>query len=300
MRKFARFASLLFVALSFSAQALWAGPPLVNLEGVGGVAFNPLAYPADSTGDKTHLASGKTDILGEPRFGSWYVNLHQPAAGGIDWSAIGAADTLFKRLEVSYGYEAVAVAGFATVHKSNLGAKLLLVPENALGTKFIPAVSAGLVYKSSSGISGPVKFDIGNAAFGGPGSKSIGTDYYVVATKLITQLPRPVLLSGGLLLTDGYATGVLGYDKTHRGTGFGNVDIVWPLGFATGFEYEQGAKFGEVAKAYRNPNYWDVHLAWFATPNISAVLAYVNAGSVKSTDYFGLGEGTVLSLQHTF
>jgi hypothetical protein len=300
MKKFSRFALLVVLALAVHAQSVWAGPPLVNLEGVGGIAFNPLAYPADSTGEKTHLQSGKTNVIGEPRLGAWYVNLHQPSSGGIDWTAIGAADTLFNRLEISYGYEAVAVAGFASVHKTNLGAKLLLVPENALGTKAIPAVSVGLIHKSSEGISGPVKFDIGKAAFGGPDTKSNGNDFYLVATKLITQLPRPVLLSGGLLLTDGYATGVLGYDKTTRGAGFGNVDIVWPLGFATGFEYQQGAKFGEVGKAYRNPNYYDVHLAWFATPNITAVLAYVNAGNAKSTDYFGLGAGTVLSLQHTF
>jgi hypothetical protein len=295
MRKFNLVALLVVLALAVQAQSLWAGPPLVNLEGVGGIAFNPLAYPADSTGDNTHLTSDKTDIIGEPRFGSWYVNLHQKS---IDWAAIGAADTLFKRLEVSYGYEAVAVAGTANVHKSNLGAKLLLLPENAFGTKAVPAVSVGIIHKSASGVAGNSKYEVGDLVAGwfGPNVKSEGNDFYVVATKLIPQLPRPVLLSAGLLATDGYATGVLGFDDKHKGTGFGNVDIVWPLGFTTGFEYQQGAKFSD----YKNPNYWDLHLAWFATPNITAVLAYVNAGDVKSTDYFGLGEGTVLSLQHTF
>jgi hypothetical protein len=115
-------------------------------------------------------------------------------------------------------------------------------------------------------------------------------------TKLITQLPRPVLLSAGALSTAGYATGVLGFDDSHKVVGFGNADVVLPAGFAVGYEIQQGAKFTN----YKNPNYWDAHLAWFATPNITAVLAYVNAGDVKSTGYFGLGEGTVLSLQHTF
>lgn len=294
MRKFTRLSSWLAVAfLSISTQAVWAGPPLVNLEGVGGIAFNPLAYPADSAGEKTHLTSGKTDILGEPRLGSWYVNLHQSS---IDWAALGVADTFFHRLEVSYGYEAVAVAGFASVHKHNLGAKLLLIPENAGGTKAVPAVSAGVIYKNASGIIGNNKFDIGKGAFGGPGSKSSSEDFYLVATKLVTQLPRPVLLSAGALSTAGYATGVLGFEDKHKTVGFGNIDVVLPAGFAVGYEVQQGAKF----TLYKNPTYWDAHLAWFATPSITAVLAYVNAGDVKSTSVNGLGTGTVLSLQHTF
>jgi hypothetical protein len=293
MRKFSRVALLVVLALAGQSKSLWAGPPLVNLEGVGGIAFNPLAYPADSAGEKTHLTSDKTDILGEPRFGSWYVNLHQSS---IDWSSIGAADTFFHRLEVSYGYEAVAVAGFASVHKHNLGAKLLLVPENAGGTKAVPAVSIGVVEKNASAIILNSKFDIGKAAFGGPDSKSSSPDFYLVATKLVTQTPRPVLLSAGALSTAGYATGVLGFDSKHKTVGFGNIDVVLPAGFAVGYEIQQGAKFS----VYKNPTYWDAHLAWFATPNITAVLAYVNAGDVKSTSVNGLGTGTVLSLQHTF
>ena len=308
MRKFKKLATFFVLALSLAARSAQAGPPLSNLEGVGGIAFNPLAYPANSTGEKSHLKSGSTEILGLPTFCAWYVNLHQPAVGGIDWSAVGVAETLFKRLELSYGYEAVAVAGFASVHKTSLGAKILLVPENALKTKALPAISVGAIYKSSKAIAGPLQAGIGEAAFGGPDTRSLGTDLYLVATKLITQLPRPVLVSAGVLATSGYATGVLGFDKTKRGTGFGNLDIVWPHGFATGFEYQQGAKFGAVGKAYRNPNYWDVHLAWFASPNITAVLAYVNAGDIKNSalgtgsgyDFVGLGEGTVLSLQHAF
>ena len=184
------------------------------------------------------------------------------------------------------------------VHITIGGDRFRVRLSNAFGTKAVPAVSVGIIHKSASGVAGNSKYEVGDLVAGwfGPNVKSEGNDFYVVATKLIPQLPRPVLLSAGLLATDGYATGVLGFDDKHKGTGFGNVDIVWPLGFTTGFEYQQGVKFSD----YKNPNYWDLHLAWFATPNITAVLAYVNAGDVKSTDYFGLGEGTVLSLQHTF
>ena len=45
---------LLFAALLLTAvfsKNVFAGPPFNNLEGVGGVAFNPLAYLAEGDSD---------------------------------------------------------------------------------------------------------------------------------------------------------------------------------------------------------------------------------------------------------
>ena len=103
MKKFSLFIALLALTVVFSIKNVFAGPPFNNLEGVGGVAFNPLAYLADS-GEK-FIKVGDTDIVAKPRFGAWYVSL--PDAK-IDWTAFGVATTLLKRLEISYGYENVA------------------------------------------------------------------------------------------------------------------------------------------------------------------------------------------------
>jgi hypothetical protein len=72
---------------------------------------------------------------------------------------------------------------------------------------------------------------------------------------------------------------------------------VIPLSFlAVGFEYKQGAEFD----AFKNANYWDAHLAYFANKNLTLVGAYVNAGDEKSTTTTGLGDGLVLSAQYAF
>ncbi|MFH1198743.1 MAG: hypothetical protein V1650_01060, partial [Candidatus Omnitrophota bacterium] len=126
---------------------VFAGPPFVNLEGVGGVAYNPLAYLADSGAEDSHFKIKGLDIIGKPRFGAWYVSLGEPS---IDWTNFGVADTLFKRLEVSYGYQVVAWVGHPTFRKNNIGAKLLVVPEDSFDTKFIPAFSIGSIYKATS------------------------------------------------------------------------------------------------------------------------------------------------------
>ncbi len=267
--------SLLTVVLL--ASSAFAGAPFNNLEGVGGVAFNPLAYLADS--GSGHLKIKDKEILGKPRFGAWYVNLDHVA---VDWTAIGVADTFFKRLELSYGFESVNQKNTTAKHKNNLGAKLLLLPENSFDKKFIPAVSAGAIYKHTSNV--------------GVDVDASGVDYYLVATKLLDKLPRPVLLSAGVLSTKGKTTGVFGYDKDRKETSFGNIDVILPLNFIAGFEYKQGARYSD----WKDANYWDAHLAWQANNNLTLIAAYVDAGDHTSTDETGLGNGVALSAQYSF
>jgi len=191
----------------------YAGVPLNNLEGVGGIAFNPLAYlvnagskwkketPKTETVEKPEEGSKKAydgfgllSKISKPQAGAWYVRLPQ---AHVDWTALGTAFSIGDRLEISYGWEAVAPHGASTIYKNNIGAKLLLIPENAGDHKFIPAVSIGNILKITDDVPS--------------GTKSVGDDIYLVATKLIKETPLPVLVSGGLIATNSRTTGVFGY-----------------------------------------------------------------------------------------
>ena len=282
MRKFNLVAALLVLVSLFAAQKVFAGPPFNNLEGVGGVAYNPLAYPADSGEDFVKV--GDTNILSKPRFGVWYVNLGDPK---IDWTNIGVASTLFKRLEISYGYQVVGWQDHPTFRKSNIGAKFLALPENSFDTKFIPAFSVGTIYKTTS--------PTGVHKLGLP-LRTSGQDWYAVATKTITQLPVPVILSGGVRSSQGYVTGVLGFHNKRKQTGFVNVDVVLPHGFVIGYEFKQGEQFSE----YKNANYWEAHLAWLANKNLTLIAAYTDTGAYGTSTRTGLGGGFVLSGQYAF
>ena len=273
---------VLAVAL-FAALGVQAGPPFNNLEGVGGVAFNPLAYTA---GQPSADTNGVSSWFSKPQVGSWYVRLGEK---NINWESFGVAETIGGRLELSYGYEAVRL-GTGTlgpgsspvdISKNNVGAKLLLIRENECDLPFVPAVSVGSIWRTTD--------------FNAVGPNRVGVDYYAVATKLITQTPVPVLLSGGLLDTDEEVTGVLGNNADHDLTWFGNVDII-PVSFlATGFEYKEGAKYDN----FKNANYWDAHVAWFVNPNLTLIGAYAYTGD-KDNPTFGLGSGFVLSAQYAF
>lgn len=291
MKKQTLLAALLFVAAGLLTGTAHAGPPFVNLEGVGGVAYNPLAYPA-ITPDK----EGSQDIAGKPRIGAWYVNLN---SADIDWGTIGIAETFFKRLEVSYGYESVNLgpnlyaldsnlsALGQNVHKHNVGAKLLLLEENSFDTPYVPAVSVGTIYKTTS---------FHHQKLGDPKTERDGFDAYLVATKLITQLPRPVLVSAGLLSTQGQVNGILGFNDERKQTFFGNIDVLPLDNLAVGFEYKQGARFS----SFKNEDYWNAHVAWLANRNLTLIVAYAGAGDRKSTSRVGLGGGAVVSAQYEF
>lgn len=279
MKRWKRFLILLVLTSGMSSRNVLAGAPFNNLEGVGGVAFNPLAWLADSGGDQGRWRVGRIDVAGKPRLGGWYVNLHD---AHVDWTSIGVAETFFKRVELSYGYQSINQEAATTRHKNNLGAKLLLFPENFAGKKFLPAISAGILFKHTSQ---PLS-----------GTHKNGQDFYIVATKLITQLPAPLLLSGGVLSTKGRVTGVFGFDQDRRTTGFGNVDLILPWKSIVGFEFKQGARYSQ----WKDADYWNTHLAWTPNNHLSLILAYVYAGDHKSSRRIGLGDGMVLSAQYSF
>jgi hypothetical protein len=264
-----------------------AGLPFTNLEGVGGAAFNPLAYPANPGSSWKDLPElGKW--IGKPQVGAWYVNLGE---SHIDWTSLGYAQTFFGRLELSYGYQVVSKDGWDNIKKDNFGAKLLLVEENSWDQEWFPAISVGAISKHTSD----------NPNRHADGVDSSGYDVYLVATKLIKQTPIPVLLSGGVLSTDSQTTGVLGYADDRDVTWFGNVDFVLTKDVAVGVEYKQGSDFSYKGTEWKDADYWDVHAAWFVNPNTTLVLAYVNAGDEDpSSSRVGLGEGVVLSLQYAF
>jgi len=282
MKKVSIVMAALALTVGMFTGSAQAGVPFINLEGVGGVAFNPLAYPAVTAPKKGEdgLKIGPVDI-GKPRIGVWYVNLND---SDIDWFTGGIAETFGNRLEVSYGYESVAVGAVGrNTHKNNVGAKVLLLEENSFGTKFIPAVSVGTIYKNTSLKTGPkVTQD--------------GLDYYVVATKLIPELPKPVLLSAGVLSTSGQVNGILGFNEQRKQTFFGNIDILPLPNIAIGFEFKQGALF----KTFKNANYFNAHVGWFVNPNLTLIAAYAHAGDTDSKTRAALSDGPVISIQYEF
>ena len=291
-------------AAALSGAAVYGGVPLNNLQGTGGIAFNPLAYTAGLPwdGDDTTNAVERTDsalngVVSRPQVGAWYVNLND---AGINWWAGSAALTFADRVEVSGGY------GFINAHKYgdksintyNVGAKVRFLDENAFDTAWVPALAVGGVWKyTDSRTVEAFRLD------------DNGFDGYVVASKLITQTPVPVLLSAGLLLSDEVVNGVVGHND-YDVVAFGNIDILPAENVAIGLEYKQGVDAGDTratgGHSIRNHDYWDAHVAWFVTKRLSLVAAFAETGDKDkfyrkgSVKNLGVGSGAVFSIQYQF
>ena len=280
----------ILAASVLSASAAYAGVPLNNLQGVGGIAFNPLAYTAGQPwdGGETNVFNG---IVSKPQVGGWYVNLSD---SDINWFAIGTAITFAERLEVSYGYGFTDAKkyGDKSIDSNNLGAKLRILDENAFDTQWVPAIAVGAVYKHTN-------TDLAGAF----GLDKDGFDYYAVASKLVKETPIPVLLSGGILYSDEVVNGVIGhghYDVSY----FANIDVLPSENIAVGFEYKSGVD--AETSGIRNHDYYDGHVAWFVTPQLTLVGAYAYTGDRDrfyrdgNPKNLGFGSGLVLSVQYQF
>ena len=280
----------ILAASVLSASAAYAGVPLNNLQGVGGIAFNPLAYTAGQPwdGGETNVLNG---IVSKPQVGGWYVNLSD---SDINWFAIGTAITFAERLEVSYGYGFTDAKkyGDKSIDSNNLGAKLRILDENAFETQWVPAIAVGAVYKHTN-------TDLAGAF----GLDKDGFDYYAVASKLVKETPIPVLLSLGILYSDEVVNGVIGhghYDVSY----FANIDVLPSENIAVGFEYKSGVD--AETSGIRNHDYYDGHVAWFVTPQLTLVGAYAYTGDRDrfyrdgNPKNLGFGSGLVLSVQYQF
>ena len=280
----------ILAASVLSASAAYAGVPLNNLQGVGGIAFNPLAYTAGQPwdGGETNVFNG---IVSKPQVGGWYVNLSD---SDINWFAIGTALPFAERLEGSYGYGFTDAKkyGDKSIDSNNLGAKLRILDENAFETQWVPAIAVGAVYKHTN-------TDLAGAF----GLDKDGFDYYAVASKLVKETPIPVLLSLGILYSDEVVNGVIGhghYDVSY----FANIDVLPSDNIAVGFEYKSGVD--EETSGIRNHDYYDGHVAWFVTPQLTLVGAYAYTGDRDrfyrdgNPKNLGFGSGLVLSVRYQF
>ncbi len=281
MKRVVWFAAIVAMIAILTGGTAHAGAPLINLEGVGGIAFNPLAYLAGT--------DTPDSFIGKPRVGGWYVGLD---GSSIDWTTFGIGTSLGKRVEVSFGFESIAIQNLANVHKNTFGAKVLVLNENAGGTTWVPAVSLGVKRKSTS-------FNVG------PDQKSAGFDYYVVATKLVTQLPKPVLLSVGAQSTQEQVTGIIGFNKERTTIVFGNVDVIPTSWLGLGVEYRTGPDYGAAGGNYKDADYFNIHAAYFVDKQFTLALAYTNAGrntfnGGSPGTKLGFGGGLVLGCHYAF
>lgn len=268
----------------------FAGPPLTNVEGVGGVALNPLAYVANPIGkDETGMFG--SPVVSKPNIGAWHISLPD---SDINWESVGINMSFFNRVEIGYSHESVDIDNYPAtpgeIDKDNFSAKVNLVPENSFDMPYLPAISVGVIHKRTN-FDTLVNLNVLD--------DDNGEDYYLVATKTLTNLPIPVILNAGVLSTKGYVRGVLGFGDDRDEAFFCNIETIPIENVIVGWEYAQGT---DVATGISTHSMWEAHVAWMIN-DLTLVAAYSHTGSENISSPSlpsAFGKGWVISAQYAF
>lgn len=224
------------------------------------------------------------------------ANVHYTAVPLPDYTlqTAGVAVGLFDRLELSYAWQgfdtqdvgaALGLGRGFNFHQNIFGAKLKLIGDAVYDQdSWLPQIAVGLQHKEND--RGAVIAAIG-------GKNSVGTDFYVTATKLL--LAESLLVDATLRETKANQFGILGFggDKHNDySTQFeGSGAYLFSRRFAMGAELR--TKPSNLSIVHEGAA-WDLFAAYFFNKNLSITAAYADLGNIAIEND---QHGAYLSLQ---
>jgi hypothetical protein len=224
------------------------------------------------------------------------VTVHHTYVGLPDYQLLtpGIAVGLFDRLELSYAWQAfdTEATGAAlklgqgfTFHQNIFGAKLKLIGDAVYDQdSWLPQIAIGLQHKEN---------DRGTIIAAVGGKASVGTDYYLAATKLF--LAESLLTSVALRATKANQFGILGFGGDRHDNYSAQLETsaayLFSRKFAVGGEFRTKPNNLGVA---REDAAFDIFAAYFLNKNLSLTAAYVDLGNIVLHDH---QDGGYLSLQ---
>jgi len=170
----------------------------------------------------------------------------------------------------------------------NVNARLQLLKEGEFDQKWIPALTAGAHYKNNQGIS-----DINHQLQGGLDfivKHSDGEDFTLYASKLLTFLPRPVLLEAGGRATKGAWNGLAGFTDNYSFLFEGNIVVFATERLLLAAEYKQ------MPNDYTSPtpliratgDWWTLDAAYVVNSHFTVAAGYGHFGGVLNHNADGV------------
>ena len=257
--------------------------PLHEIEGNGGIFSTLCAYLVNPPRDG--------EIVGRPSVGFGYINL----GNGRDLMALTVTETPWKRLELGFGYDYlnmgdlptdIASAGGPSIDDNlalyNANARLQLLREGEFNWKWLPALTAGVHFKYNDGI-----HHMNNQLGGGLDALGLehskGIDYTLYASKLLTFLPRPVLLNAGGRATRSAEIGLLGFTDDYSFVFEGSAVVLVTDKFMVAAEYKQQPKDFHSTPLIGTPSdWWTVDAGYIINPHMTVAVGYGHFGTVAN------------------
>ena len=270
--------------------------PLHQIEGNGGIFSTLSAYIVNPPRDG--------EPVGRPSVGFAYVNL----GADKNLEALTLTESPFKRLELGYGWDhlglgdlplALRNAGLVNyrqdeVQLHNFNARFQILSEGEFDQKWIPALTAGAHYKYNDGINevrNEVTQGAGADLLGSHGlSRKQGVDYTLYASKLFTQLPRPVLLELGGRATEAVWDGLGGFTRSYSAVFEGNVVVFVTGNFVLAAEYkEQPRDYQAIGNLVKREGDWATFdAAYVVNKHLTVAAGYGHFGNVLNHEANGV------------
>ena len=206
------------------------GPPLpfITIEGQGGGAITPMAYLVNP--------APECEIFGKPSVAFDMIGLN-----GKNLDTFMVTENLFGRIEFGFAADDLGLGTLPGAIERNTGVDIgrsdvwlynfslrgLLVKENAGENDWVPAVTAGVIFKTNDGIR-QINQRLGGALETIGYARENGNDFTLTATKTLPHgfFCKPLILTAGLRESQGANLGFLGFSDTYHTSFEGSVAIL--------------------------------------------------------------------------
>jgi hypothetical protein len=269
--------------------------PLHQIEGNGGIFSTLSAYIVNPPRDG--------EPLGRPSLGFSYVSLGH----GQNLEALTLTESPWKRIELGYGWNRLGLGdlpldikdattvsvGPDDVQLHNFNARFQLIKEGEFDQKWLPAITLGSHYKSNE-TRDDLDHDLGGALKMAGIKDSAGEDVTLYASKLFTQLPRPVLLELGGRATRGVWNGLAGFTDNYSFLFEGNVVVFVTKQIALAAEYRQQPndytpiKVGRKTLVGESGDWWTIDAAYVVNKHLTLAAGYGHFGGVLNHEANGV------------
>ncbi len=257
--------------------------PFHQIEGNGGVFSTLSAYLVNPPRNG--------ELLGRPAVGFTYVGI----GNGRGLEAVTVTETPWKRLELGYGYnhlelgdlpDAIVSAGGPRVAKDvtmhNANARLQVVREGEFNQKWLPALTVGVHYKNNDGIQG-IDNTLNKLISLHGISDHQGVDFTLYGSKMLTFLPRPVLVNLGGRATKGAQLGLLGFTDQYSFVFEGSVVALVTDWFLVGVEYKQKPRdFTDMGLVGPEDDWWTADVGFVVNRHMTLAAGYGHFGMVAN------------------
>jgi hypothetical protein len=269
------------------------GPPLPlhQIEGNGGIFSTLSAYLVNPPRNG--------ELLGRPAIGAAYVHLDH----GRNLESLTLTETPWKRLELGYGYNRFDLGDLPqdierattirlsrdAVTQHNFNARLQFLKENEFETKWVPALTLGTHYKYNEDIQ-KINDDLFDTLKNAGIKHHDGVDFTLYASKLLTFLPRPLLVNVGGRATEGAQLGLLGYTGNYSFVFEGSLVLFLTDSLALAAEYKQKPNdYTTVGNLVgKEDDWWTIDAAYVINKHWTAAVGYGHFGQVLNHEANGV------------